>query len=743
MKNGIKVFLCLLLAFTLFPFNSLEANAQGNDVSVKLRNYLGNKKTVGVDVVGEYLVEGQNDLTLVSSKDYSVKLENGELVLYTGNSRIKEFSGSFTVIPKSYGASNYISINGRDYLGEIEFTIEESYIRPINTLPLEDYLKGVVPYEMPATWHKEALKAQAVAARTYAMNYVGSVIDDTIRYQVYGGYIWDSSSYDTSTAAVNETVGDVLKYNGNLISAVYSSSNGGHTESAANYWGNSHPYLVGKPDPFDPQRPWSLTIDKQQIDTSGLDLKNPSEWWNSVSEKNSDLAELNNIKAYINKDFYPNTEIKIVGVPKLTISGKNSSGKSTNGSLTVDFFVKNADGSYRMEDTSELPDDYSNELAGEDRYGTSVEVAEYGWAAGADSVVLGRGDITLDALTGTVLAKKYNSPLLLTRSDRIPPEVLTEIKKINPTSKRVFLLGGEQAISESVENSIRNSGYTPVRIMGETRYHTAVKVAEQIQNSSEVIITSGNENSPDALSIASYAAKNQIPILLTRSDRVPAVVSNYLKKHNISKVHIIGGTVAVSKAVEDHVRGLGISNINRVQGEDRFATSVAIAKEFKYDMSNVIFASGYLFVDALPGAALAAKLNAPVILTRQDRFPNVVRGWLDGLSNQPFIHYLGGPVAISENTRDEIKQTLTASINLYTLTKEDVGIGTLRNILGGTLFKSYHITNVANSESRVTISGLGYGHGVGMSQYGAYERAEAGHSYKQILSFYYEGTTLQ
>ena len=80
-----------------------------------------------------------------------------------------------------------------NYLGNIQFTIEsQKYVRPINTLPLEDYLKGVVPGEMPAGWSVEALKAQAIAARTYVKTKAASVIDDTISYQAYDGYIWGS-----------------------------------------------------------------------------------------------------------------------------------------------------------------------------------------------------------------------------------------------------------------------------------------------------------------------------------------------------------------------------------------------------------------------------------------------------------------------------------------------------------------------------------------------------------------------
>ncbi|NGY75625.1 SpoIID/LytB domain-containing protein [Bacillus megaterium] len=75
---------------------------------------------------------------------------------------------------------------------------------------------------MYTSWHADALKSQAVAARTYALSYASNTIDDTTKYQVYGGYEW----YNSTNSAVDETFGKVLKYNGALINSVFSSSNG-------------------------------------------------------------------------------------------------------------------------------------------------------------------------------------------------------------------------------------------------------------------------------------------------------------------------------------------------------------------------------------------------------------------------------------------------------------------------------------------------------------------------------------
>lgn len=738
MKRPIILVVILTLALQLISFQS-EAKAAGGDVSVKLVNYLKNQQSISLNITGRYIIDGDSNQSLNGGTNYYLRIQNGKLNLYQDNTILKSVN-SFSIGPETYGTQNIVSINGRRYLGEMRFTIENGYIRPINKLPLEDYLKGVVPYEMPASWNVNALKAQAVAARTYALARINTVIDDTISFQVYGGYIWDHSDYNNSNQAINDTAGQVLKSGNALISAVYSSSNGGHTESNSNYWGSSQvPYLPAKPDPYDPKNPWTLSINKQHINTANLDLLNPGSWWNSVSENSGNVALLNNIKTYIKNTLHPNADIKVVGVPKLTVTGQNSSGKSTNGSLIVDYYVKNSDGSFVRGDGNQLTENYSTTLSGETRYETSVAIANHGWNT-SDAVVLGRGDIPLDALTGTVLAKKSNSPLLLTKSNELPDSVFNKIKSLNV--KKVYVLGGPMAISDSVFDKLADSGYMVIRVAGDTRYQTAVQIANQISTNSEIIITSGNDNSPDALSIASYAAKNQIPILLTEANNLPIVVTDYIKSKGIRKATIIGGNAAVTDRVANQIKAAGVVELNRVAGETRYETSIAIAKTYNFDLSKVFVARGEVFIDALPGATLAAQYNAPVILTRLNFLPTEPSNWLRTLSSRPNIFYLGGDQAISSTTRGQIKNSLLGDIKLHTLVRENVGIGTIRSILGGTLFKSYHVTNVADNGATVTVNGLGYGHGVGMSQYGAKAMGDQGKGYVEILDFYYPGANL-
>lgn len=160
-------------------------------------------------------------------------------------------------------------------------------------------------------------------------------INDTISYQVYGGYCWTANT----TKAVDDTAGQVLEYNGNLINAVYSASNGGMTESNSNAWGNTPvPYLTVKQDPYDPKTPWSFSFNQTQIDLTGKDLSKSDDWWTNTNETDSVIS--NNIKNWLASNGYANKDIKITSIPIFALTGADSGGRVTGGSITVNFLVK-------------------------------------------------------------------------------------------------------------------------------------------------------------------------------------------------------------------------------------------------------------------------------------------------------------------------------------------------------------------------------------------------------------------
>jgi stage II sporulation protein D len=137
------------------------------------------------------------------------------------------------------------------YRGSIQIDVTAGKLRAINMVGLEQYLYGVVPSEMPFDWHPEALKAQAVVARSYALatRRTGAfdLYPDT-RSQVYLGIEHEKPS---TNAAVNATAGQVVLYQGEVAKTFFFSTSGGRTASAADVWGEPVPYLVSVPDPYD------------------------------------------------------------------------------------------------------------------------------------------------------------------------------------------------------------------------------------------------------------------------------------------------------------------------------------------------------------------------------------------------------------------------------------------------------------------------------------------------------------
>ncbi|MEY3750629.1 MAG: hypothetical protein RLZZ631_26 [Cyanobacteriota bacterium] len=160
-------------------------------------------------------------------------------------------------------------IQQRRYRGRLQLRVEAGALQVVNHVPLETYLASVVGSEMPASWPLEALQAQAVAARTYALKQrkPAAVFDlqATTASQVYKGV---ESETPSTRAAVQATRGLVLTYNNALIDAVFhSSSGGGSTESSGDLWSKQMPYLVSVRD-FDdasPVRDWRQPLDQARL----------------------------------------------------------------------------------------------------------------------------------------------------------------------------------------------------------------------------------------------------------------------------------------------------------------------------------------------------------------------------------------------------------------------------------------------------------------------------------------------
>ncbi|MGL5439777.1 MAG: SpoIID/LytB domain-containing protein [Filifactoraceae bacterium] len=165
-----------------------------------------------------------------------------------------------------------ISIEGAEYRGRLIIKKDSGKLSAINYVNMDEYLKGVVGKEMSASWEKEALKAQAVVARNYAITNMdkhrssGFDICGSTHCQAYGGIKSEASSVNE---AVDETTGKLLYYNNEVVKTFYSSSSGGKTENNENVWGGvAMPYLRGIDDPYSvgyPNDNWVVELSDVQV----------------------------------------------------------------------------------------------------------------------------------------------------------------------------------------------------------------------------------------------------------------------------------------------------------------------------------------------------------------------------------------------------------------------------------------------------------------------------------------------
>ncbi|HIU33185.1 MAG TPA: SpoIID/LytB domain-containing protein [Candidatus Pullichristensenella excrementigallinarum] len=229
---------------------------------------LNDPESLGLTLAGIYTVENDAGFRFARDTEIVLAAQDGNILLTTGGLTI-DMGESLTLTrhQAEEGAENgiYIHESEKDTLfaGDLTVTEVDGGLQCILKIHIEDYLLGVVAYEMSDSFPLEALKAQAVAARTYAMGKkwtsAGRAYDvvDTTQDQVFKGY---DARYTNVIQAVEETRGVVGTYNGGFAMCYYTASNGGQTALPTDIWGGSgdYGYLAMVEDPYDLENPSSL-----------------------------------------------------------------------------------------------------------------------------------------------------------------------------------------------------------------------------------------------------------------------------------------------------------------------------------------------------------------------------------------------------------------------------------------------------------------------------------------------------
>lgn len=229
------------------------------------------------EVVRVALMKGAENVKL-EGDDVLATNEKGEPVresfpIYVIRSKDGLTANGKTLRMLALSSSTYVLVNGKRYRGIVEISPMGKGLLVVNQLPLEDYLVGLINCEISSQWPIEAIKAQAVIARSYAVYQREArkgapyQLESSVMDQVYEGCDIEDSR---AARGVKETAGEVLTYDGKVIQAFYHSSCGGHTEASKNVWGSSLPYLQGVECSYcltAPSTKWEITLSLKKLES--------------------------------------------------------------------------------------------------------------------------------------------------------------------------------------------------------------------------------------------------------------------------------------------------------------------------------------------------------------------------------------------------------------------------------------------------------------------------------------------
>ncbi|MDU6598693.1 cell wall-binding repeat-containing protein [Finegoldia magna] len=267
-------------------------------------------------------------------------------------------------------------------------------------------------------------------------------------------------------------------------------------------------------------------------------------------------------------------------------------------------------------------------IAGEDRIATSIEISKEMFNE-SDNVVLASGFNFADALSAGQLAAALNAPLILSK-DQLDSRTSDEIAKLKP--KNMYIVGGENALSSNIEESVKSvvNDINVERLKGNDRYETSVKVMEKTKEfvDAEYLLIASGKNFPDALSATSFMADHKALMVLSDGNSYP--------KSNLKEI-AIGG-----------VNQLPLNGFTgeRIAGNDRYQTALAIAKRSFESNENAILANSKVFADSLSAVSVAKNYKAPIILTDNENLTQSTKSYLENMNS---VTIIGGEKSVSSN----------------------------------------------------------------------------------------------
>lgn len=202
-------------------------------------------------------------ITLAANTAAAIRWQDGAFLI--GREKLR----SEVLVIRPAAKAGELSLDGRRYRGALELRHKSGGLTAVNIVPVDGYLRSVVPEEMPVDWPAEAIKAQSVAARSFALASRGRHASEgydlctTTHCQLYTGTTAEKSA---SNAAIKATRGEVLTYGGKPIEALFHTDSGGMTENSEDVWGSHVPYLRAAKDTPAKTMPWTKAISRADLE---------------------------------------------------------------------------------------------------------------------------------------------------------------------------------------------------------------------------------------------------------------------------------------------------------------------------------------------------------------------------------------------------------------------------------------------------------------------------------------------
>ena len=317
-------------------------------------------------------------------------------------------------------------------------------------------------------------------------------------------------------------------------------------------------------------------------------------------------------------------------------------------------------------------------IYGANRYDTALRISQAAYPLGLDgvaahttagTVVIAAGESWPDALLAAGVAGVEGAPIILAGVydpwgyrlyspywEYYDYDPMVEIRRLQP--ERAIIVGGEGVVPVQTEVNLKIwlGGDDVTRLWGDDRYGTARAVSEYVmenvsQPATLAVVATGNDFA-DVLAASAVIWRGELPVYMTSEEGIDQTSLDEMIAGGITDIMIVGGEAAVPADVEaDLVAEFGADHVDRLGGANRYETSALVADwgvaEFGMDWSNVAFASGQKFADALTGGPLQGATGSPLLLARYGELPEAPAASLEAHAAEvEEVRFLGGPAVM-------------------------------------------------------------------------------------------------